>query len=135
MTNDAAYLDLLRPRLATVEMVRRSDLGDAGPVPRYLCLQHGGSVSNTVGLSKGQMIQIAMPGRYSGVGGGTTAPADGVAPMDAAVPGGSCALTTARRNQQYAGVHAASSLRWSDNLSQLPIYPDAKMMKPAARRG
>ena len=104
-------------------------------MPRYLCLQRGGSVSNTVGLCKGQMIEIAMPGRHTGVGGGTTAPADGIAPMDAAVPCGSCALTTARCNQQYAGVHAASSLRWSDNLSQLPIYPDAKMMKPAVRRG
>jgi CRP-like cAMP-binding protein len=81
---DAADLDLLRPHLATVEMVRESVLGEAGTALRYVYFPHGGTVSITVGLSEGQMIEVAMLGRDSVVGGGA-ALADGIAPADAIV--------------------------------------------------
>lgn len=90
---DAADFDLLRPYLATVEMVRESVLAEAGAALRYIYFPHGGSVSITVGLSEGQMIAVAMLGRDSVVGGGA-ALADGIAPADAAVlfPGTASAL-------------------------------------------
>lgn len=90
---DAADFDLLRPYLATVEMVRESVLAEAGAALRYVYFPHGGSVSITVGLSEGQMIEVAMLGRDSVVGGGA-ALADGIAPADAAVlfPGTASAL-------------------------------------------
>lgn len=90
---DAADFDLLRPYLATVEMVRQSVLAEAGAALRYIYFPHGGSVSITVGLSEGQMIAVAMLGRDSVVGGGA-ALADGIAPADAAVlfPGTASAL-------------------------------------------
>lgn len=81
---DAADLDLLRPHLATVEMVRETVLGEAGAAQRCVYFPHGGSVSITVGLSEGQMIEVAMLGRDSVVGGGA-ALADGIAPADATV--------------------------------------------------
>ncbi|MBR0949651.1 Crp/Fnr family transcriptional regulator [Bradyrhizobium canariense] len=81
---DAADLNLLRPHLATVEMVRESVLGEADAPVRYVYFPHGGSVSITVGLSEGQMIEIAMLGRDGVVGGGA-ALADGIAPADAVV--------------------------------------------------
>ncbi|WBL79266.1 Crp/Fnr family transcriptional regulator [Bradyrhizobium xenonodulans] len=81
---EAADFDLLRPHLATVEMVRESVLAEAGAALRYVYFPHGGSVSITVGLSEGQMIEVAMLGRDSVVGGGA-ALADGIAPTDAAV--------------------------------------------------
>src|SRR5207302_125024 len=81
---DAADFDLLRPHLATVEMVRESVLGEAGAAVKYVYFPHGGSVSVTVGLSEGQMIEIAMLGRDSVLGGGA-ALADGIAPADAVV--------------------------------------------------
>ncbi|WP_339036184.1 hypothetical protein WHZ78_01350 [Bradyrhizobium symbiodeficiens] len=87
---DAADLDLLRPHLATVEMVRKSVLSEAGSALKYVYFPHGGSVSITVGPSEGQMIEVAMLGRDSVVGGGA-ALSDGIAPIDAVV---------------YAGVHA-----------------------------
>lgn len=80
---DAADFDLLRPHLATVEMVRESVLAEAGAALRHVYFPHGGSVSITVGLSEGQMIAVAMLGRDSVVGG--AALADGIAPADAAV--------------------------------------------------
>ncbi|MBR1367501.1 Crp/Fnr family transcriptional regulator [Bradyrhizobium ottawaense] len=81
---DAADLDLLRRHLATVEMVRKSVLCEAGAALRYVYFPHGGSVSITVGLSEGQMIEVAMLGRDSVVGGGA-ALAGGIAPTDAVV--------------------------------------------------
>lgn len=81
---DAADFDLLRPHLATVEMVRKSVLGEAGAALRYVYFPHGGSVSIAVSLSDGQMIEVAMLGRDSVVGGGA-ALADGIAPTDAVV--------------------------------------------------
>jgi CRP-like cAMP-binding protein len=81
---DAADLDLLRPHLATVEMVRESVLGEAGAALRYVYFPHGGSVSIAVGLSEGQMIEVAMLGRDNVVGAGA-ALADGIAPADAVV--------------------------------------------------
>lgn len=81
---DAADLDLLRPHLATVEMVRETVLGEAGAAQRCVYFPHGGSVSITVGLSEGQMIEVAMLGRDSVVGDGA-ALADGIAPADATV--------------------------------------------------
>lgn len=90
---DAADFDLLRPYLARVEMVRESVLAEAGTALRHVYFPHGGSVSITVGLSEGQMIEVAMLGRDSVVGGGA-ALADGIAPADAAVlfPGTASAL-------------------------------------------
>lgn len=81
---DAADLNLLRPHLARVEMVRESVLGEAGFPVRYIYFPHGGSVSITVSLSEGQIIEVAMLGRDSVVGGGA-ALADGIAPADAVV--------------------------------------------------
>ncbi len=81
---DAADFDLLRPHLATVEMVRESVLGETGAALRYVYFPHGGSVSITVRLSEGQTIEVAMLGRDGVVGSGA-ALADGVAPADAVV--------------------------------------------------
>ncbi|WP_441239172.1 Crp/Fnr family transcriptional regulator [Bradyrhizobium sp. 930_D9_N1_4] len=81
---DAAEFSLLRPHLATVEMVRKSVLAEAGAAPRYVYFPHGGSVSITVSLSEGQTIEVAMLGRDSALGCGA-ALADGIAPADAAV--------------------------------------------------
>jgi CRP-like cAMP-binding protein len=81
---DPPAFELLRPHLATVEMARKSVLGEAGAALRYVHFPHGGSVSITVGLSDGQTIEIAMLGRDSVVGGGA-ALADGIALSDAAV--------------------------------------------------
>jgi CRP-like cAMP-binding protein len=81
---EAAELELLRPHLATVEMVRESVLDEAGAAVRYVYFPHGGAVSITVGLSEGQMIEVALLGRDSVVGGGA-ALADGIAPADAIV--------------------------------------------------
>jgi CRP-like cAMP-binding protein len=103
---DAADLDLLRPHLATVEMVRESVLGEAGAAQRYIYFPHGGSVSITVGLSEGQTIEVAMLGRDSVVGGGA-ALADGIAPADAVVlfPGTASMLEIAA----FRAVAAAST--------------------------
>lgn len=81
---DAADFELLRPHLVPVEMVRNSVLSEVGAALRYVYFPHGGSVSITVALSEGQMIEIAMLGRDSVVGGGA-ALADGIAPTDAVV--------------------------------------------------
>src|SRR5689334_7809942 len=81
---DAAEFDLLRPHLATVEMVRESVLGEAGAALRHVYFPHGGSVSISVSLSDGQTIEVAMLGRDSVIGGGA-ALADGIAPADAIV--------------------------------------------------
>lgn len=92
---DAADFDLLRPQLVPVEMVRETVLREAGAALRHVYFPHGGSVSITVGLSDGQMIEIPMLGRDSAVGGGA-ALADGIAPADAVVlfPGGDAELRT-----------------------------------------
>ena len=81
---DAADLNLLRPHLATVELVRESVLGEADAPMRYVYFPHSGSVSITVSLSEGQTIEIAMLGRDGVVGSGA-ALADGIAPADAVV--------------------------------------------------
>lgn len=101
-----ADFDLLRPHLATVEMVRESVLAEAGAALRHVYFPHGGSVSITVGLSEGQMIEVAMLGRDSAVGAGA-ALADGIAPTDAAVlfPGTASVLEIAA----FRAVAAASA--------------------------
>lgn len=103
---DAADLDLLRPHLATVEMVRETVLGEAGAAQRCVFFPHGGSVSITLGLSEGQVIEVAMLGRDSVVGGGA-ALADGIAPADAVVlfPGTASMLEVAA----FRAVAAASA--------------------------
>lgn len=103
---DAADFDLLRPHLATAEMVRGSVLAEAGAALRYVYFPHGGSVSITVGLSGGQMIEVAMLGRDSVVGGGP-ALADGIAPADAIVlfPGSASMLEIAA----FRAIAAASA--------------------------
>jgi CRP-like cAMP-binding protein len=90
---DATDFDLLRPHLATIEMVRETVLGEAGAALRHVYFPHDGSVSIIVGLSEGQAIGIAMLGRDSVVGGGA-ALADGIALADAVVlfPGKASAL-------------------------------------------
>ncbi|MBW7974835.1 Crp/Fnr family transcriptional regulator [Bradyrhizobium sp. BR 10289] len=105
-TLDAADLDLLRPHLATVEIVRESVLGEAGAALRHVYFPHGGAVSITVGLSEGQMIEVAMLGHDSVIGGGA-ALADGVAPADATVlfPGTASMLEIAA----FRAVAAASA--------------------------
>jgi len=102
---DTADLDLLRPHLATVEMVRETVLGEAGAALKYVYFPHAGSVSITVALSEGQMIEVAMLGRDSVVGGGA-ALADGIAPADAVVlfPGTASVLEIAA----FRAVAAAS---------------------------
>ena len=103
---DALDFDLLRPHLATVEMVKKSVLGEAGAALRHVHFPHGGAVSITVGLSEGQMIEVAMLGRDSLVGGGA-ALADGIAPADAVVlfPGTASVLEIAA----FRAVAAASA--------------------------
>ncbi|MCP3379280.1 Crp/Fnr family transcriptional regulator [Bradyrhizobium sp. CCGUVB4N] len=81
---DAADMDLLRPHLITIELVRETVLGEAGAVLRHVYFPHDGTVSITVGLSEGQTIEVAMLGRDSVVGGGA-ALADGIAASDAVV--------------------------------------------------
>jgi CRP-like cAMP-binding protein len=81
---DAADLDLLRPHLSTIELVRETVLGEAGAALRQVYFPHDGSVSITVGLSEGQTIEVAMLGRDGIVGGGA-AIADGIAVSDAVV--------------------------------------------------
>ncbi|HEV2158603.1 Crp/Fnr family transcriptional regulator [Bradyrhizobium sp.] len=100
-----ADLDLLRPHLATVEMVRETVLGEAGAALKYVYFPHAGSVSITVAMSEGQMIEVAMLGRDSVVGGGG-ALADGIAPADAVVlfPGTASVLEIAA----FRAVAAAS---------------------------
>jgi CRP-like cAMP-binding protein len=103
---DAADLNLLRPHLATVEMVRKSVLGEAGAALRYVYFPHGGAVSIAVGLSEGQTIEVAMLGRDGVVGGGA-ALADGIASTDAVVlfPGTAAVLEIAA----FRAVAAASA--------------------------
>jgi CRP-like cAMP-binding protein len=103
---DAADFDLLQPHLMTVEMVRESVLAEVGVALRYVYFPHGGSVSITVGLSEGQMIEVAMLGRDSVVGGGA-ALADGIAPADAVVlfPGSASVLEI----QAFRAVATASA--------------------------
>ncbi|MGY8638414.1 Crp/Fnr family transcriptional regulator [Bradyrhizobium sp. 14AA] len=124
---DAVDYDLLRPHLATVEMVRESVLAEAGSAMRYVYFPHRGSVSITVGLSEGQVIEVAMLGRDSVVG-GAAALADGIASADAVVlfPGTASVLEIAAfrtvaaasatfrslmiRNEQSLLAHAQQSL-------------------------
>ena len=103
---DAADFDLLRPHLATVELVRRSVLAEAGVALRCIYLPHGGSASIAVSLSEGQMVEIAMLGRDGVVGGGP-ALADGITPMDAVVlfPGTASVLDV----EAFRAVAAASA--------------------------
>ena len=81
---DAADFDLLRAHLVTIEMTRDMVLSEAGVALQHVYFPHGGSISITVALSEGQMIEVAMLGRDSVIGGGA-ALADGIAPADAIV--------------------------------------------------
>jgi CRP-like cAMP-binding protein len=78
----AAGLDLLRPHLVTIKLARGTVLGRAGTAVEHVYFPHGGSVSITVAVSEGQMIEVAMLGKDSVIGAGA-AFADGVAPADA----------------------------------------------------
>lgn len=102
---DAADLDLLRPHLSTIELVRETVLSEAGAALRHVYFPHDGSVSITVGLSEGQTIEVAMLGRDGIVSGGA-AIADGIAVSDAVVlfPGTASALEIAA----FRAVAAAS---------------------------
>ncbi|MBR0779324.1 Crp/Fnr family transcriptional regulator [Bradyrhizobium diazoefficiens] len=103
---DAADFDLLRAHLVTIEMTRETVLGEAGAALRHVYFPHGGSISVAVALSEGQMIEVAMLGRDSVVGGGA-ALADGIAPADAIVlfPGTASAMDIAT----FRAVAAASA--------------------------
>jgi CRP-like cAMP-binding protein len=90
---DAADFDLLRPHLIRIELVRETVLSEAGSALRQVYFPHDGTVSITVGLSEGQIIEVAMLGRDGIVGGGA-ALADGIAASDAVVlfPGTASAI-------------------------------------------
>jgi CRP-like cAMP-binding protein len=93
---DAADFELLRTNLVTIQMTRATVLGEAGVALRHVYFPHGGSISITVALSEGQMIEVAMLGSDSVFGGGA-ALADGIAPADAIVlfPGAASAVEIA----------------------------------------
>ena len=64
----AAEFDALRSHLRIIEMVRQTVLIEAGSEPAHIYLPHSGAISMTVGLSEGQMVEVAMIGRDGVVG-------------------------------------------------------------------
>jgi CRP-like cAMP-binding protein len=64
----AADFDALHPHFKTIEMVRKTVLVEAGSVPAQIYLPHSGAISMTVGLSGGQVVEVAMIGRDGLVG-------------------------------------------------------------------
>ena len=65
----AKDFELLRPHLKPFDMVHEDLLFDAGEVVNWAYLPHSGVISLVVGLADGQMIEAAMVGRDSLVGG------------------------------------------------------------------
>jgi CRP-like cAMP-binding protein len=66
---DSKDLDLLLPELKPFELVHEDLLFDAGEVVNWVYLPHSGAISLVVGLADGQLIEAAMIGRDSLVGG------------------------------------------------------------------
>ena len=92
----AAELDALRPHLKTVELVRETVLVKAGSAPAQIYLPHSGAISMTVGLSEGQMVEVAMIGK-DGLLGASAALGAEIWPSDAVVliPGTASVLDAA----------------------------------------
>ena len=115
----AADLDLLRPHLVAIELVRENVLSEAGVALRHVYFPHDGTISITVGLSEGQSIEVAMLGRDSIVGGGA-ALADGIAASDAVVlfPGTASALeiTSFRTVAAASGTFRSLVIRHEQSL-------------------
>ena len=65
----AKDFELLRPHLKPFEMVHEDLLFDAGDIVHWVYLPHSGVISLVVGLADGQLIEAAMVGRDSLVGG------------------------------------------------------------------
>ena len=61
--------ELLRPHLKPFDLVHEDLLFDAGETVNWVYLPHSGVISLVVGLADGQMIEAAMVGRDSLVGG------------------------------------------------------------------
>jgi CRP-like cAMP-binding protein len=80
----AAEFDALCPHLKTVELVKETVLVEAGSTPAQIYLPHSGAVSMTVGLSQGQMVEVALIGRDGLVGASAALGAD-IWPSDAVV--------------------------------------------------
>jgi CRP-like cAMP-binding protein len=65
----AKDFELLRPHLKPFDMVHEDLLFDAGDIIHWVYLPHTGVISLVVGLADGQLIEAAMVGRDSLVGG------------------------------------------------------------------
>jgi CRP-like cAMP-binding protein len=61
----AAELEVLRPHLAFVDLVREAVLVEAGAPLTHVYLPHSGVISLVVSLSEGQTVEVAMVGRDS----------------------------------------------------------------------
>jgi len=92
----AAEFDALHPHLKPVEMVRATVLVKAGSAPTQIYLPHSGAISMTVGLSEGQMVEVAMIGK-DGLVGASAALGVEIWPSDAVVlfPGTASVLDVA----------------------------------------
>ena len=66
---DSKDFDLLLPHLKPFELVHEDLLFDAGERVNWVYLPHSGAISLVVGLADGQLIEAAMVGRDSLVGG------------------------------------------------------------------
>ena len=66
---DSKDFDLLLPQLKPFELVHEDLLFDAGERVNWVYLPHSGAISLVVGLADGQLIEAAMVGRDSLVGG------------------------------------------------------------------
>ena len=66
---DSNDLDLLLPQLKPFELVHEDLLFAAGERVNWVYLPHSGAISLVVGLADGQLIEAAMVGRDSLVGG------------------------------------------------------------------
>jgi CRP-like cAMP-binding protein len=91
-----AELEILRPRLGFVELVRETVLAEAGGLLTHVYLPHSGAISMMVRLSEGQSIEVATVGRDS-VFGAAAALDGGVSLTDAVVvlPGTASTLDVA----------------------------------------
>jgi CRP-like cAMP-binding protein len=65
----AKDFELLRPHLKPFDMVHEDLLFDAGDIIHWVYLPHSGVISLVIGLTDGQLIEAAMVGRDSLVGG------------------------------------------------------------------
>ena len=92
----AAELEILLPRLGSVELVKETVLVEAGGLLTHVYLPHSGAISMMVRLSEGQSIEVATVGRDS-VFGAAAALDGGISLTDAVVvlPGTASTLDAA----------------------------------------